>query len=74
MCEYDWIRKSRKHKKIIKIIEEDKKEYGNLIETSQEKAYILHRLTILKQYQKLGIAKKLLHFAEELARKKAIKI
>ena len=56
------------------VIEEDKGEYENLVETRKEKSYILHRMTIPKKYRKLGIAQKPMHFAEDLAYKNDVKI
>lgn len=56
------------------VIEKDKGEYERLVKTSKEPSYILHRLTIPKKYRHLGIAKKLIRFAEELATKNKIKV
>ena len=53
---------------------EDTGEYDELLENSQEKAYILHRLAIPIQYRNNNIATKLLRFAEKIAKENNIKV
>lgn len=53
-------------------IAKDFHDYDALIANSQEKAYILHRMCIPKKYRKLGIASRLMQFAENLAKENHI--
>ena len=62
-----------KIKGVLSIIE-DTGEYDELLENSQEKAYILHRLAIPIQYRNNNIATKLLRFAEKIAKENNIKV
>ena len=53
---------------------EDDGEYDEVIENSKKKSYIIHRLAVPKQYRKLGIATKLMEFAEEIAKNNHIEV
>lgn len=55
-------------------ITKDNGEYKELLPTTEEPAYILHRLAIKKENRKEGIASALFKYAEELAFKNNIKI
>lgn len=55
-------------------ITKDTGEYNELLPTSNEPAYILHRLAIKKENRKEGLASLLFKYAEELALKNNIKI
>ena len=56
------------------VIEQDNGEYKDLVKTSQEKSCVIHRLTVSQKYRNLGIAKKLMQFAEEIAFQNASKV
>lgn len=51
----------------ICITKDTENEYGHVLESSKNNAYIMHRLGIDKSYRALGIATKLMSYAEELA-------
>lgn len=63
-----------KIKGIISIVEDLSREYDELIKNSQEKAYILHRLAVPKEYRKQNIATNIMKFVENLAKKNNIKV
>lgn len=52
----------------------DKGEYKEIVNTSDEKAIIIHRLAIPKDYRNLGIAQKLISYAENKAKEEKISI
>ncbi len=52
----------------------DNHEYENLIKTSTETSYILHRMSIPKKFRKQGIASKLMLFAEKLGKENNIDV
>lgn len=51
----------------ICITKDTENEYGQVLGSSKNSAYIMHRLGIDKSYRALGIATKLMSYAEELA-------
>ncbi len=55
-------------------IANDVHDYDALIANSQKKSYILHRMCIPKKYRKLGIASRLMLFAENKARENNISV
>ena len=59
---------------IMSIVEDLSREYDELIDNSKEKAYILHRLAIPKEYRKQNIATKLMNYVENLAKEQNIKV
>lgn len=54
------------------VITKDTGEYEGLIENSKDASYILHRMCIPKKYRHLGIASKLINFAEKKAKENSI--
>lgn len=52
----------------------DNHEYEDLIKTSSEKSYILHRMCIPKKFRKQSIASKLMLFAEKLGKENDISV
>lgn len=48
--------------------------YHELVATTSESAYVLHRLAIKKEYRNEGLASKFFEYAEALAQKNNIKI
>ena len=55
-------------------ITKDNGEYDELLKTTNEEAFILHRLAIRKENRKEGLASILFKYAEELAEKEKIKL
>lgn len=63
--------------KIIKgiiTICKDNGEYEGIVETSNKKSIIIHRLAIPENYRKLGLAQKLISYAENKAKEDKISI
>lgn len=52
----------------------DNGEYKDIVETSDKEAFIIHRLAIPKEYRKLGLAQKLISYAEDKAKEDKISI
>ena len=46
---------------------DEDREYDSLIKNSPDKAYIIHRLAVAKEYRQQGVAVKLMRFAEKKA-------
>jgi len=49
-------------------------DYQEILETSNKKAYILHRLAVKRDCRKEGLATMFFHFAEELAKNNNIEV
>ena len=52
----------------------DNKEYDELLKTSNEPAYVLHRLAVRKENRKEGLASKFFEYAESLAKENSISL
>ena len=61
-------------KGVITIMEDQKREYDELLENNKEKAIILHRLAIPKRYRKQNIAMKLIKYGEDYAKNNNVKV
>lgn len=53
----------------ITILEDVEDEYISVLESSKDKAFIVHRLGVEASFRKMGIAQNLMQYAEDLARK-----